>query len=141
MDSGEIYRHDRFYSDRDTGAYRAKYLLFLAQMRGGDWVARLLTSRENMRPRDPRCSHADPYPGYFLGVPGPPLDLETWVDLRAFDDVDADEAQVLIGHRVMRFALRLASGTLADVLECTAGAPDTTLQQEKALRDRLARPR
>ncbi|HUF22332.1 MAG TPA: hypothetical protein VMP00_16445 [Burkholderiales bacterium] len=138
MDSGEIYRHARFYADRDTGAYRAKYPVFLAQARGGDWVARLLTSRENMRPRDPRCSHADPYPGYFLGIPGAPLELETWVDLRAFDDVDAKEAQVLIRSRAMRFALRLAPETLADILECTAGGPDTTLRQEKALRDRLA---
>lgn len=141
MDSGEIYRRDRFYPDPDTGAFRAKYILFLAQTPGGDWVARLLTSRENMRLREPQCSHADPYPGYFLGVPGAPLDRETWVDLRAFDDVDADEAQMLIGSGVMRAALHLAPKTLADVLECTAGAPDTTLRQEKALRDQLARLR
>lgn len=141
MDSGEIYRHDRFYPDPETGELRAKYILFLARTPGGDWVTRLLTSRENMRAREPRCSHADPYPGYFLGVPGAPLDRETWVDLRAFDDVDTDEAQMHIRNGVMRAALRLPTETLADVLECTASAPDTTLQQERALRDQLARLR
>jgi hypothetical protein len=73
MESGAVYRHDRFYLDRETGELRAKFLLFLAPMRGGDWVARLLTSRENMRPRVPPCFLGDPYPGYYLGVPGPPL--------------------------------------------------------------------
>lgn len=55
---------------------------------GEDWVARLLTSRGNMRKETPPCSLENPYPGFFLGVIGDPLSLKTWVDLRWLADVD-----------------------------------------------------
>lgn len=141
MDSGDIYRHDRFYRDPEFGELLAKYIVFLAPTRGGDWVARLLTSRERFRPRVPRCFHGDPYPGYFLGVPGPPLLFDTWVDLRAFGDLDADDARALIAGGVMSRVAGLPKALLIEVLECTAGAPDTTIEQERALRDHLARLR
>lgn len=61
---GQIWRHDRFYLDSDAGTWRAKFLLVLA-VAGGDVVYRLLTSRA-LRSTDPRCSHADPYPSFYL---------------------------------------------------------------------------
>jgi len=138
MHSGDIYRHDRFYRDREFGELLAKYIVFLAPTRSGDWVARLLTSRENMRPRIPPCFHGDPYPGYFLGVPGPPLTFDTWVDLRVFGDLDAADVRELVARGVMRCVRRLPGATLAEMIDCTAGAVDTTVEQERALRDRLA---
>lgn len=141
MDSGEIYRHDRLYIDAATGEIRAKYMLMLAPTRAGDWVARLLTSRQNMRPRNPPCFHGDPYPGYFLGVPGGPLSFDTWVDLRGMQDVDADDVRTLLAKNCMHLILRLPRETLVGVLDCAAGAIDTTGQQERALRDALARLR
>lgn len=139
MDSGDIYRHDRFYCDPDTGEIRAKYLVFLAPTRSGDWVARLLTSRQNLRPRNPPCFHGPPYPGYFLGVPGPPLDLETWVDLRGMGDVDSTEARDLLRAGIMFQVASLSRPQRVAVIECAAGALDTTVEQERALRDQLAR--
>ena len=68
MDSGDIYRHDRFYRDPEFGELLAKYIVVLAPTRSGDWVARLLTSRENMRPRNPPCFHGDPYPGTLNSI-------------------------------------------------------------------------
>jgi hypothetical protein len=141
MDSGDIYRHDRFYRDHEFGELLAKYIVFLAPTRSGDWVARLLTSRENMRPRIPPCFHGDPYPGYFLGVPGPPLTFDTWVDLRAFGDLDAPDVRELVARGVMRCVGRLPGATLTESIDCTAGAADTTVEQERALRDQLARLR
>ena len=141
MDSGDIYRHDRFYRDPEFGELLAKYIVFLAPTRSGDWVARLLTSRKNMRPRIPPCFHGDPYPGYFLGVPGPPLKFDTWVDLRAFGDLDASDIRELVARGVMRCVGRLSGAMLAEMIDCTAGAEDTTVEQERALRDQLARLR
>ena len=138
MDSGDIYRHDRFYRDPEFGELLAKYIVFLAPTRSGDWVARLLTSRENMRPRIPPCFHGDPYPGYFLGVPGPPLTFDTWVDLRALSDLDADDVRALVAGGVMREVGRLSNAQLIEIINCTAGAVDTTVEQERALRDLLA---
>jgi hypothetical protein len=141
MDSGDIHRHDRFYRDPEFGELLPKYIVFLAPTRSGDWVARLLTSRENVRQRVPACFHGDPYPGYFLGVPGPPLTFDTWVDLRAFSDLDAGDVRALLARGVMRRIGRLPGATLAEVIDCTAGAADTTKEQERALRDELARLR
>ncbi len=138
MRTGEIYRDIRFYVDRETGELRSKYLLLLTATRSGDWVARLLTSRENGRPRNPPCYHGSPYPGFYLGVPGDPLDVETWVDLRYMPDVDSDAARTRIASGVLTRVRTLASGQLCDILECVAAAPDTTMAQERALRDRLS---
>lgn len=81
VESGDIYRHDRFYRDPVSGELKRKFLVFLALTPGEDWVARLLTSQINMRTENPACSLVFPYPGFFLGVVGNPLPLKSWVDL------------------------------------------------------------
>ena len=138
MQAGDIYRHERFYRDRETGELKPKYILLLAPTAGGDWVVRLLTSKSSMRSAVPPCDHRDPYPSYFLGVLGEPLTLVTWVDLRAMDDLDAADFAALEGRRILRQMLTLDLRTLIEVLECVAGAPDTTVRQEGAVRDQLA---
>jgi len=138
MEAGDIYRRENFYADALTGELLPKFLLFMAPTRGGDWVFRLLTSREQGRRREPPCSHGDPYPGYFLGTPGGPLVKDTWVDLRSWPDADADDARRLIGKGVMTLVSRLTGRQLRAALECTAAAADTTRQQEQAIRDLLA---
>jgi hypothetical protein len=135
---GEIYYHERFYRDAESGELKPKYIVLLARGPGGDWIARLLTSRASLRTENPPCDHSDPYPGYYLGVPGAPLTRRTWVDLRALPDLDSAGLATLRTKGILKFALKLNDRSLADVLECAAGAPDTTSQQEKALRDGLA---
>jgi hypothetical protein len=56
------------------------------------FVVRVLTSRPHGRPVEPPCYHGDPYPGFYLGILGGPLQRGSWVDLRALDDVDANDA-------------------------------------------------
>jgi hypothetical protein len=141
MDSGDIYRHERFYRDAVTGELKPKFLVFLAPMAGGDWVARLLTSQSNLRTEAPRCSLGRPCPGYFLGVPGGPLQLRTWVDLRALADIDMIDFTRLEARGIVSRVLPIRAPMLLDLLECTAGALDTTRAQEDAIRDQLARLR
>ncbi len=133
MQPGEIYRHSGFYVDRETGELRSKYLLLLAATRSADWVARLLTSRENGRPRVPPCYHGDPYPGFFLGVLGHPLNVDSWVDLRYMQDIDSDKATARIADGVFVKVGSIGDDMLCRVLECVAAAPDTTIAQERAL--------
>lgn len=67
---GRIYRDAHFYVDPETGQLKPKYFLVLAAPSDGDIVIRLLTSRySGLRPETPPCSHGDPYPGFFLGIP------------------------------------------------------------------------
>lgn len=79
MESGDIYRHERFYRDAVSGELKPKFLVFLAPTTGDHWVVRLLTSQANMRTEDPPCSLRYPYPGFFLGIIGGRLPYwESW---------------------------------------------------------------
>jgi len=134
---GEIYRHDRFYRN-EQGAWEAKYLVVLAFTPGQDVIHRTLTSRKNGRPEAPPCYHGDPYPGYYLGVPGTPLTRPTWVDLRAMDDYDSDDFDADMARGTLQFIMNLPLPVLCAVLACTANAEDTTHQQNQALLDQKA---
>lgn len=139
---GDIYRHARFYADGDTGELKPKFLVVLSCPAGGDLVARLLTSRHaESRPEVPPCHHGAPYPGYFLGVLGGSLPKKTWIDLRPLDDFDPHAFEKQCKEGILTTVARLSNGTLCAVLECVAGADDTTRQQERHLRDTLARIR
>ncbi|MEX2149680.1 MAG: hypothetical protein WD793_05670 [Steroidobacteraceae bacterium] len=139
MEAGDIYCRKNFYADPLTGELLPKYLLFMAPTRGGDWVFRLLTSREHGRRREPPCFHGDPYPGYFLGTLGGPLVKDSWVDLRSCPDADVDDVRGLIMKGVMKLVSQLTGRQLRAALECTAAAADTTRQQEQAIRDLLVK--
>ena len=89
MKSGEIYKHAQFYPNAETGELLPKFFLVLALTPADDIVARLLTSRPHGRRETPPCSHGDPYPSYYIGVIGAPLDKKSWLDLRKFDDLDS----------------------------------------------------
>jgi hypothetical protein len=141
MESGDIYRHERFYRDTVTGELKPKFLVFLAPTAGDDWVVRLLTSQVNLRTEDPPCSLEYPRPGFYLGILGGPLPLKTWVDLRGLDDVDLLEVPRLIRLGIMTRISALPAHMLVPLLECAAQADDTTRYQERALRDLLARMR
>lgn len=139
MKVGEIYRHSSFYADSQTGQLKTKFLLILALPNGGDVVARLLTSRyASHRLEQPPCYHGDPYPGFYLGVPGGALSVKTWVDLRKLDDLDIDAVNGFLRKGVMTLVSTLSKEQLRPVMECAASANDTTRQQERSIRDALA---
>lgn len=136
---GEIYAHDEFYEDAKTGKLLPKYLLILAAPPKNDIVCRLLTSRQNSRPKYPCCYHGNPLPGYFLGDQlGGPLTEPTWLDLRKLQDYDADtfSAKTKIGS--VRLVLVLPTPSLRDIFNCAAAADDTSTGQERHIRDFVA---
>ncbi|MBD8527835.1 hypothetical protein [Pseudomarimonas arenosa] len=137
MQVGCIYHHNAFYADRDSGELLGKYLLILALPAGGDVVFRVLTSRHaDLRP--PGCHHGAPYPGFALGVPGGELAKPTWVDLREQDDYDLEVFRGRTTKGLIRPVRQLNDTLLRAVLECAAGADDTTPRQERHMRDAMA---
>jgi hypothetical protein len=138
MQPGEIYRHESFYLSAETGRREPKYFVVLAFTPGGDVIARLLTSRAHGRPENPLCFHGNPYPGFYLGVLGPPLGFKSWVDLRWLEDFDISEVR----RKQERQQIALASTTSRDILvallECAANADDTTKIQERSIRNLLS---
>lgn len=141
MAPGEVYRHDSFYFDELTGEPRRKFFVVLALLPGGDVVARLLTSRSHGRPENPRCFHGHPFPSYFLGVPGKDLGSKTWVDLRYLEDFDGLDVQREVQRGRVTLSMALEYQALAPLIDCAAGAEDTSRRQERAMRDLVARMR
>lgn len=141
MKPGELYRHEAFYRSSETGELEAKYLVLLATLPAGDLVARLLTSRPHARPENPACFHGNPYSSFYLGVLGGPLSAKSWVDLRYLDDFDGLEFQRRLKSKRIVPVTSLSKSILLDLLDCVAGAEDTTRLQERAIRDALAQLR
>lgn len=141
VEPGEIWKLERFYADLDSGALLPKYLLVLAITSDGDVVGRLVTSRAHGRPEQPPCYHDDPYPGYFLGVPGGPLTAKSWVDLRKFDDLDGFDLSRKKRNGETTLATTVPRELLVGVLDCVARAEDTTMRQARCLLNLLARLR
>lgn len=135
---GEIYRHDRYYQNAQ-GGWEAKYLVVLAFSPGQDIIYRLLTSEQHGRPQAPPCYHGDPYPSYYLGIPGNPLTRPTWVDLRAADDYDRNDFDADTANGTLSLIMNLPLLVLCAVLTCAANAEDTTNQQNRAMLDQRAR--
>lgn len=135
---GAIYRHAAFYSDLASGELKPKYFVVLAYTPGEDVVARLLTSQGHGRPERPPCFQGDPYPGYYLGVLGGPLSSQSWLDLRFLNDIDDSSAAGKLRKGILTETLRLPVGVLRPLMECTAGADDTTRLQARSIRDQLA---
>lgn len=138
---GEIYRHAQFYVDEATGALKPKYFLVLVADPDRDIVARLLTSQPHGRLEAPPCSHDAPYPSFFLGVLGGALGAKSWLDLRRLSDIDSDDVSALLRRGVVTLEGTLETPLLMGILECAAGAPDTTFGQERQMRDALAQLR
>ena len=141
MQPGDLYRHGAFYRSADSGQLEPKYLVLLADLPSGDLVARMLTSRPHGRPEHPPCFHGNPYPSYYLGVIGQPLTTKSWVDLRYLDDFDAVEFRRRMGSNRIAHVGTLNKEVLRQLLDCAAGAEDTTRLQERAIRDLLAKLR
>jgi hypothetical protein len=135
---GTVLHDPQFYVDKLTGELKGKYLAVLAPTRGGDVVLRLLTSKPHGRPEVPPCYHGLPYPGFYLGMLGPPLGRQSWLDLRALEDADSQTLQAKLKTGAITVEHQLPSALLSAVLDCVAAADDTTSAQESALRDQRA---
>lgn len=137
MNVGEIFFNSRHYCDAVTGEFRGKYFLILALSKGGDLVARVLTSRVHGRPESPPCSHSDPYPSFYLGQLGGRLSEKTWLDLRHHPDLDSRTIERKITNSIIEPVMALKGTLLIKAMECMAAAPDTTVIQEQCVRDAL----
>lgn len=138
MEAGQIYVDHQFYPHPETGELLPKYFVVLAVDQYGDVVARLLTSRSTGRPIAPRCHHGDPYPGFYLGILCAALPKPSWLDLRALEEFDRAKLTGRMQNGIIELTHVLDADILAEALSCAAAADDTTIRQERAIRDQLA---
>jgi hypothetical protein len=71
-------------------------------------------------------------------VLGEPLSAKSWVDLRYLDDFDGYEFRRRLASKRVRMITSLGRAVAIQLLDCAAGAEDTTRIQARAIRDALA---
>lgn len=141
MEAGQIYRDHQFYCDIESGELLPKLFVVLAFDQAGDVIARLLTSRQNARPQNPRCFHGLPYPGFFVGVLCHDIPKPSWLDLRALEEFDRTKLNERLSSGLVELVFTMPQDMLLEALDCAARADDTTIRQERFMRDQLSRLR
>lgn len=66
------------------------------------------------------------------------LGKKSWLDLHPLDDGDGIDVAKLLNAGMLTVATTIPEVLLRAALECAAAADDTTLAQERAIRDALA---
>jgi len=132
---GQVWRDATYYTEPETGEQLAKYLLVLGFSKSKDIIYKLLTSRVDHRPTQPVCSHGEPRPGFYMGIPqtGGALFKETWLDLRESDDYDHYDFTDLVERGTLTYVYQIPSNQLCELLECAANAPDTMRSQRDGM--------
>jgi hypothetical protein len=133
---GHIYHFANFLFT--NGESKNKYLLVLAVSRSGDYIFRLLTSRQHGRPTSPPCYCGNPYPSFYLHRAGGLLPKDSWLDLRKQDDFDGMAFDSKLSTGIVTLVGAIDKPLFRAALECTAQADDTTFAQEQALRDMVS---
>lgn len=137
---GQVWKDDCYYFDPQTGECRRKYRLVLAvDSASGDCVTMVFTSRPNGLTEQPPCSLGPPRAGYFVGIPGGPLNKPTWVDFNNVQTLDSTDLKKHIATgRTMLTELKLAHDTFCAVLRCVLQCDDITLRQARWIADAAA---
>jgi hypothetical protein len=137
VEIGQIYYDPYYYTEK--GQPKGKYYLILALTSEGDIIHRLLTSRAHGRPISPRCSYELPYPSFYLGILGDPLNKESWLDLRPPLKADIDDLDFKQNFNKIKFICTLPKEILCEALICVANAEDTTREQERFIYEQRAK--
>ena len=65
MQPGRVYRHEDFYRNDETGNPEPKYLVILAALPSGDFVAKTVNKQVALAPRNPTVLPRTPFPELF----------------------------------------------------------------------------
>lgn len=117
---GQIWRDDRYYLNQTTGEFKRKYLLVLAtNVRSGDVLTAVFTSKPNGLTEVPVCSLGPPRAGYFVGIQGGVLTKPTWVDFSSINILDTYDFDLHVSHgRKFLTDSLISKETCCGVLRC-----------------------
>lgn len=135
MQIGEIWTHEKYILS--NGSFASKHLLVIGEQDSRyDVLYVRLTSRPNGLRDNPRCSLGNPRSGFYLGVPGGPLQQNTWV---VFSDVDylcSGDKGYVVNTRVT-----IETSLFCELLRCIQQSDDITGMQYNQIGDVIQRLR
>ena len=134
-----LWRDEQYYRNTETGQYMPKYVLILAiSTDADDALGAVLTSKSNGLSEHPACDFGPPRAGYFLGTPGGPLTLPTWVDFSSIQDQESLSFKRRIASgRLRQVDVWLHADLFCKVLRCLSQSEDLSRRQHKWLADTL----
>lgn len=138
--AGQIWRDDCYYFDRVTGECKRKFVLVLAvDSTSGDLVTAVFTSKSHGLVEEPACFLGPPRAGYYVGVPGESLSLESWVEFSSIDTLDTGDLAIHVtSGRKRLMDQRLPEALFCAVLRCVLQSPDITRRQSRWVGDTAA---
>lgn len=137
---GQVWQDDCYYLNAETQKCERKFWLVLAVNAEGDPYTVVFTSKAHGLAEHPACSLGPPRAGYYVGVLGKPLSMESWADFANFKLFDlADLKSHIAQGRTNASALKIAPPLLCQILRCLLQSPDITRKEERILADTVAK--
>lgn len=133
---GQIWLDHQYYLDAHD-QYKRKFILILANGPGsGDLIAVALTSKSHGLRENPPCDHGPPRSGFFIGILGGPMQLNTWADFSNFEDVDDQLVdRRLASGRYASTPTVLPKANFVALLRCAMQCDDLTKRQRQWLQN------
>ncbi|CAB3847156.1 hypothetical protein LMG2828_01750 [Achromobacter piechaudii] len=137
---GQIWRNERYYLS-DDGQWKPKFEVVLAQSPDSDDVlTACFTSKPHGLTDAPACCIGPQRFGYYVGLLGKPMELESWVDFKSVDYRDPFETNKWFkGGFVKLSGLLLTNTVLRDVLECLKQSDDLKKRQSNWIHSTLGK--
>jgi hypothetical protein len=138
--AGQIWRDDCYYFDNVIGECKRKFVLVLAVDSGSsDLVTAVFTSKSHGLVENPACFLGPPRAGYYVGIPGDNLPLQSWVEFSSVETLDCDDLAIHVKSGRKRLMNQSLSASLfCAVLRCVLQSPDITRRQSRWVGDTAA---
>lgn len=130
---GSVICHPSYYREPQTGRWKTKYLLVLANTSAGDILVAVFTTKPKGLRTEPPCTLGHPREGYYVGIPGAELMQESWIAFDSLDFLDESDAE-----KKRTLALVISNQLLCQILRCLLQSSDVTFKQAKYLGDTAA---
>lgn len=134
---GFVYHDPNFpYQDGEAGN---KLFVVLSLDVADNLIVARTTSRSDRKSWTYGCHNNDPYPNFFI-----PKDIgifpdNTWVSLNYLTEFDQLQFDNKVAVGLIEKKNELPKRLMRELLECAAAAEGTTVAQERAIRDILAK--
>lgn len=136
-DLGDVFHDPNFrFPDGEVGN---KLLVILAISKSNDYIIARTTSKPRAHSWTYGCHNDSVEPNFFIPKTLNLFHVDTWVCLDYLVDMDSFEFDEKVGNGSIHKLIKLPTNIFKAVIDCASRADDTSLMQEKVLRDVLAR--
>lgn len=120
------------------GGNKGKLFTILGLAPSDDYIVARTTSNGQRKSWNYGCHNDEPDPSFCIPIGRGVFPLDTWICLDYLMNLDVYELGAKVKSGSIQQKGNLPVEILRELLACTASADDTTIQQERVIRDTLA---